>query len=163
MLGDRNGRLKMNERPIVLKLALATLIPAFIWGLYPSQATPRVAKPKIGDCYMLTPTEVNTITSTKPAISCSKNHNAETFRVFKWKKSGNPSSINELERRAYVEAICKPSEKFDDFLNSWSYKIPNASQWKTGARFVRCDLNASSSESETVTFQSWKGKKLQGS
>jgi hypothetical protein len=142
------------------KIALAALIPACLWSLYPSQAAPKVVKPKIGDCYLLNPTELNSVTSTKSAIACSKNHNAETFRVFKWSKPGNPSGLNELERRAFVESICKPSEELDEFLNSWSYKIPNPSQWKMGARFVRCDLNASISESETVTFQSWKGKKL---
>ena len=150
----------MRIRRIGLTVAIAGLFGLFFLGIHPAQATTKAITPKVADCYLLATSELGSLVSTKSPITCSKTHNAETFRVFKWKKVTNPATLSEIERRAEIESICKPVDKFDDFFNSWSYKIPTASQWKSGTRIVRCDLNVANFESETVTYKSWRGQKL---
>lgn len=150
----------MRIRRIGHNVAIAGLFGLSFLGIQPSQAATKPVAPKVADCYLLVTSELGSLVSTKSPISCSKTHNAETFKVFKWKKATNPATLTEIERRAEIESICKPVDKFDDFFNSWSYKIPTASQWKSGTRIVRCDLNVTNFESETVTYKSWRGKKL---
>ncbi len=147
--------LKMFTPAIAMGLGLA-----MTFGVSPTGAVTKPATPKVGDCYSIPQNEINTPSGKSLLVNCSKSHNAETYRVGKWRGSANPSTLSEIDRRVVVETICLTNFTPNELLNAWSYKIPNSSQWRSGQRFVRCDAMFAVIESETVIYKSWKGKKL---
>jgi hypothetical protein len=116
--------------------------------------------PKVGNCYLIPESEASSPLARTKQSKCGKVHNAETYKVGKWDGSNNPLKLSEIDRRGLIDLICSATLPQNEYFNFWTYKLPSASQWKAGFRFVRCDAMLLKSESETVTFQSWKGKKL---
>jgi hypothetical protein len=150
----------MRRTGISRTLVTACFVLGSTLGYSSASGATKPITPKVGDCYLVPESEINSPFSSSAPINCSKKHNAETYKFAKWNGPANPSTLSEVERRGIADQICKPTQVLDDFFNSWSYKIPSSTQWKSGNRFIRCDLVATVSDSETVTFKSWKGKKL---
>lgn len=121
---------------------------------------PKPIKPKIGDCYLYAPDEVQVPSTKKLPVNCKNLHNSETYRVAKKAFKKDPSNEPQINLSIQAAAICEAGVINSKFFTGWGFKVPTKSEWKSGARWLRCDAFAAQIESETVTYKSWKGKKL---
>jgi hypothetical protein len=115
--------------------------------------------PKVGSCYNLTKSNVDTDYSDIPAINCLKNHSSETYRVVKL-AADNPAVNFDL---AKAQSVCTPWKGASKFLNYWAWYIPNPEQQRAGQNWIRCDAMIVKDYNESTgdyTLISWRGKRL---
>lgn len=115
--------------------------------------------PKVGSCYNLTKSNVNTDYSDITAVNCLKKHSAETYRVVKL-AADNPAINFDL---AKAESVCTPWRGQSKFLNYWAWYIPNPEQQRAGQNWIRCDAMIVKDYNESTgdyTVTSWRGKRL---
>lgn len=143
------------------KLLAVGVISGFLIasGAASAVAAKKSTAPKIGECYLLTTSQLFSLNSGKKPVSCSNEHSAETYRVTKWPTNPDANSLTEVERRGTVEPLCQPEKVIGTDFSNWSYKIPTSAQWKAGARWIRCDAFSVSPEDPSVVI-TYKGKKL---
>jgi hypothetical protein len=115
------------------------------------------ATPKVGQCWATTKPypEVSAWQSWdgSPAVKCTADHQFITMAVAKLPKelsvtfpeAGKPATA---EMSSFTSTTCNDSEKValpgDAALlariSGWNSFLPTAAEWKSGARFVRCDI-----------------------
>jgi hypothetical protein len=134
---------------VVFGLAGCSLLP--IPGL---QTAPN--KPTVGQCWDATTAQASAWSDWKgdPAASCAASHTLYTFAIGKvkgvtkdsWGASGSPSALDS-SIASKASATCTPALK--KFLPTLTWKqqlvstyffVPSESEWKAGARWVRCDV-----------------------
>lgn len=120
----------------------------------------RASAPKVGDCYLYAQGEVQLPFSKKLPINCKNLHNVETYRVVNNALKKDPSNELQINLSIQAAAICEAGVINSKFFTGWGFKVPTKSEWKSGARWLRCEAFVAKTESETVTYDSWKGKKL---
>lgn len=143
------------------KGALALLAIGFILtnpGI--ANGAPKPNTPKVGACFLYAQDEIQRPSSKKAPVKCRDLHNVETFRVVKSAFKSNPNNDPPIDLSIKVARICEEGVSKSKFFNGWAFKVPTQSEWKSGARWLRCEAFVTQSESETVIFQSWKGSKL---
>jgi hypothetical protein len=138
----------------LLALSLVLVNPGLAHG------APKPASPKVGDCYLYTPDEVELFSTKKPPVNCKNLHNVETYRVIASQFKKDPNLEPPINIFTRVSPICEAGISKSNFFTGWGIKIPTKSEWKSGARWLRCDGLVIMRESETATYKSWKGKKL---
>ena len=142
------------------RIAIALVISVILANPASVQAAPKPIKPKVGNCFLLAPIEVPAPSVKKGALDCRKLHNVETYRVVTSPFKTDPNLQTPVDLFTRVTPICEAGLSGSKFFTNWSSKHPTPAEWKSGARWLRCDGLVITSESETVTYKSWKGKKL---
>ncbi len=120
-------------------------------------------KPKVGDCVNYQTADVFLATATGTPTKCSAVHNIEIYRISKFKSGQILPELSAIELTQIANSACSSSSKTSKFLNQWTYRVPTNSQWKTGARWIRCEaLKAADVADENGQLQviSFRGKKL---
>jgi hypothetical protein len=134
---------------VVFGLAGCSLLP--LPGL---QAAPN--KPAVGECWDATTAQASAWADWKgdSATNCSATHTLYTFAIGEvkgmtktnWSASGSPTALD-ASIAAKASATCTPALK--KFLPTLTWKqqlvstyffVPSESEWKSGARWVRCDV-----------------------
>jgi hypothetical protein len=149
------------------KLVAIFALLIFTCAVSPASAVTLQFSPKIGACYLFTEKELNGLSPITNPVSCSKPHNAETFWIAKWTKKATPYSYTEDALRDNAEKACVVNWEYpeDSDLNYWGYFLPNKTQWKKGARWIRCDAMSQLSEDGAFEdrFATWSGSAGSGS
>jgi hypothetical protein len=138
----------------LLALSLVLVNPGLAHG------APKPATPKVGDCYLYTPVEIELFSTKKSTVNCKNLHNVETYRVIASQFKKDPNLEPPVNVFMRVSPICEVGISKSNFFTGWGIKVPTKSEWKSGARWLRCEAFARQTESETATYASWKGKKL---
>ena len=142
------------------RIAIALVISVILANPASVQAAPKPIQPKVGNCFLLAPIEVPAPSVKKGALDCRKLHNVETYRVVTSPFKTDPNLQTPVDLFTRVTPICEAGLSGSKFFTNWSSKHPTPSEWKSGARWLRSEGLVITSESETVTYKSWKGKKL---
>jgi hypothetical protein len=129
-------------------------------------------KPKIGQCFQLTPAQVSASYATKNPVSCSSTHNAETFEVVDWPLATNPVDMVHTDALKIANEMCGFWDTFPDAetsrlskseFNYWAWYTPDKAAWAKGERWLRCDAMVGKFKSSTswppYAYISWKGVK----
>jgi hypothetical protein len=125
-----------------------------------AHGAPKPVTPKVGDCYLYTPAEIELFSTKKSTVNCKNLHNVETYRVIASQFKKDPNLEPPVNVFMRVSPICEVGISKSNFFTGWGIKVPTKSEWKSGARWLRCEAFALQTESETATYASWKGKKL---
>lgn len=157
-IGHRKIRSDVFPRILVNCLMVIGLLGGQLTVISPAQAAKPIA-PKVGDCYVMTISQISASTSTRKKVACTTPHTAETYRVAKWKGPANPATLSEVRRRVLAEQICMPWRKESNFFTNWSYKVPTSAQWRSGLRTIRCDAYVINADNSGVA-QSFTGSRL---
>ena len=123
-------------------------------------ATPQ---PKVGDCLNYQPAEIFLATAKEIQVKCSQKHNSEIYRIGKFKSGSSLPAMSALDLAQFAQNVCLPWSGTSKFLNQWTFRVPTNAQWKTGARWIRCEaLNTEVDPDENGKLQvvSFRGKKL---
>jgi hypothetical protein len=129
-------------------------------------------KPKIGQCFQLTPAQVSASYATKNPVSCSSTHNAETFEVVDWPLETNPVDMVHTDALKIANDMCGFWDTFPDAqtsrlskseFNYWAWYTPDKAAWARGEHWLRCDAMVGKFKTSTswppYAFISWKGVK----
>ncbi len=118
--------------------------------------------PRIGQCYMLTSSEIDLSYAIRNPVPCSKLHNAEVFLVARWPLSINPADMDHDEAWQIAHDTCDPDAAFDEFefFNYWAWYTPDRSAWKKGQRWIRCDAMKLKNFKKPYIYLAWRGSKL---
>ena len=129
-------------------------------------------KPKIGQCFQLTPAQVSGSYATKNPVNCSSTHNAETFEVIDWPLETNPVDMAGEDAASIANEVCgfwdafpnaQRSRSSKSQFNYWAWYTPNRAAWAKGERWLRCDAMIGKFKTSTswppYAFISWKGSK----
>jgi hypothetical protein len=138
----------------LLALSLVLVNPGLAHG------APKPTTPKVGDCFLYAPAEVELLSIKKSPVSCKKLHNVEIYRVIASQFRKDPNLEPPVNIFGRVSPICEAGIRSSKYFSGWVAKVPTKSEWKSGARWLRCEAFVAQTESETVTYKSWKGKKL---
>ena len=136
------------------------LIWLLLGNAFPSAGFAKPIAPKVGSCLLYAQNEVQAPTSKKLPVNCRSLHNVEVYRVVAAPFKKDPNTEPPISLLVKVASICEPGVSSSNFFTGWGFKVPNKFEWKKGARWLRCEAFALQTESETATFASWKGKKL---
>ena len=120
-------------------------------------------KPKVGDCVNYQVADVFLPKAKGTPIKCSGLHNTEIYRISKFKSGQTLSSLSEIELSQIANTACSTWVGTSKFLNQWTFRVPTSAQWKTGARWIRCEaLKTKDDPDENGKLQvvSFRGKKL---
>jgi hypothetical protein len=137
-IDHRRNRRDVFLRVLIKALAILAILGGQFLAISPAQAAKPVL-PKVGDCHLLTISQISAPTSTRKKVGCARPHTTETYRVANWKGPANPASLTEVRRRVLAEQICMPWSKESNFFTNWSYKVPTSTEWRSGLRTIRCD------------------------
>ena len=133
-------------------LVAATLTACSSAPLAPASSPERggssKATPRLGACYVLTPKDTASPTSTVPSVPCSQPHTSETFAIGTLPESTG-SGYRDKAHGRWVYGTCEKA--FEKFLAldesramrvtlSWAWFRPSEADWKDGTRWYRCDL-----------------------
>jgi hypothetical protein len=143
-------------RRIATSLAIALLLT----NTASVQASPKPTPPKVGNCYLYSQDEVQSLNSRKAAVNCKNSHNVETYRVIASHFKRDPNLEPPISIYVKISPICEAGITNSKFFTGWAAKVPTRSEWKSGARWLRCEAFVLQTESETAIFKSWQGKKL---
>lgn len=148
----------MNKKFLIGATLLATFSSAATTFTLSAQAAVKPV-PKVGSCYNLTKSDLDTDYSDIAAVNCFKAHSSETYRVVKL-----PASIPVFNfDLAKAEAVCTPWMGQSKFFNYWAWYIPNPEQQRAGQNWIRCDAMIVKNYDESTgdyTVTSWRGKRL---
>lgn len=127
---------------------------------YPTSAQAAVKPiPKVGSCYSLIKSDIDTDYSDIAPVNCLKQHSAETYRVVKLAADNLASNFD----LAKAKSVCTPWKGKSKFLNYWAWYIPNPEQQQAGQNWIRCDAMIVKDYNESTgdyTVTSWRGKRL---
>ena len=129
------------------------LVPSFA-------ATPQ---PKVGDCLNYQPEEIFLASPKGTQVKCSQAHNSEIYRIGKFKSGSSIPNMNALDLAQAAQSACMPWSGTSKFLNQWTFRVPTNAQWKTGARWIRCEalkIGETPDENGQLPVISYRGKKL---
>ena len=140
--------------------AIGTLAFIFLTVAGDAAAAPKPGTPRVGDCFKYEADEIQFPATNRKPVNCRNLHNVETFKVVKSPFNSDPNLEAPISLSVKVSPICGAGILKSQFFNAWSFKIPTKSEWKSGARWLRCEAFVIVNDSETVTIKSWKGKKL---
>ena len=144
----------MKKTSVAICLALIIAAPSYAANAAPST-------PKVGDCFFVSPEELDSPTPISNKISCSFTHNLETYFVGKVSGSTDPNKQSEKVLLNRVKQTCLNAWKFPETspLNYFAFYVPTSAQWKAGSRWLRCDggIASESSESDLPELGTWKG------
>jgi hypothetical protein len=150
----------MAKRGITLGIVgLATL------GLFmqPSPSPASAPQPKVGDCLIYQDVDVFVAAAKAKPVKCSGVHNVEIYRISKFKSGQNLSNLDPLALSQLAQSTCTPWKGTSAFLNQWTFRVPSNSEWKTGARWFRCEALKTeeiADENGRLKVQTFRGKKL---
>ena len=134
--------------------SLISATPVLAYG------APKATAPKVGDCHLYAQGEVQVPISNKLPTSCKNMHNVEIYRVANKAFKKDPSNVPQINLSIQAAAFCEKGVNASKFFTGWGFKVPTKSEWKSGARWLRCEAFVVKTESETVVYDTWKGKKL---
>jgi hypothetical protein len=135
---------------VAISLAGCSLLP----GIPAIKASPSPATPIIGQCWNATTTEASDWTDWQgpAATACTSSHTLYTYQVGKisgetsssWADSGDSTQLSPDVQTKADDActISKllPHLKWNQQLIQQYFFVPTEAQWKSGARWVRCDV-----------------------
>ena len=127
--------------------------------------TASAPKPKVGQCFNYTKTDMGKASpAKKAAVKCSKTHNIEVYRVARYNYAESPHSISDSDLWSIANEACQPwrGNVAKTKFNYWFFFVPTAAQWKAGQRWIRCDaaIAVIGTDGKVKSFKTWKGKKL---
>lgn len=128
------------------------------FGLAIAESAP--SSPKTGNCMNYPLEEIQLATTERSPVNCKKMHNVEIYRVVKAPFKSDPNLEPPINLSVKVAPICEPGVMNSKYFTGWTFKVPTKKDWKSGARWLRCEAFVFETESETATFKAWKGKKL---
>jgi len=129
----------------------------------PAPSTAAVLQPKVGDCLNYQETEVFLASAKGKQVKCSGLHNTEIYRVSKFKSGQNLPSLDPLALSQIAQTVCSTWRGTSNFFNQWTFRVPTNSEWKTGARWIRCEALKTEEIPEddgSLRVVSFRGKKL---
>lgn len=108
-----------------------------------------VEAPRVGECRVLAPADVDQPSNATRTVDCSQKHTAETFAVGDLPDELQDADYDSEELGAFAYQTC--SKKFQKFLGadesvvmrtvvSWAWFRPSEKAWDNGARWYRCDI-----------------------
>ena len=149
--------MKITKKEILVSILVLTLTTSNLTSSANAAAKPA---PKVGNCYNLNKSQVDSDYSDIPPLNCLKAHTAETYRVVKLK----PTDLASNYDLAKATTVCQPWKGTSKFLNWWAWYIPNPEQQAAGQNWIRCDAmivnDYNKDNPEVFTYTSWKGKRL---
>ena len=112
--------------------------------------------PKLGACYLLTPSDVSRPSTGAEPVECSSRHTAQTFAIGTIPDSTGDDWSSPAHGR-WVLPRCE--ESFGKFISadeslamriqlSWAWFRPSERGWDKGARWYRCDLVGGTAEAK---------------
>jgi hypothetical protein len=138
-------------------------------GILAASAIPANAanapKPKVGQCFNYTKSDLERDSpAKKAAVSCSKSHNVEVYRVASYTYKESPFSMSSSDLWSIANEACQPwrGNVAKTKFNYWFFFIPTRTQWAAGERWIRCDAAMANidSKGKVKSYKKWKGKKL---
>jgi hypothetical protein len=108
----------------------------------------KLTPPKVGSCRDLSAGDLDEPSNADPAVSCTKDHTAETFSVGTLPEDTG-TSYDDKRHGSFVFDTC--TQAFRDHLGvdeslalrvqlSWAWFRPSERGWDRGARWFRCDV-----------------------
>jgi Septum formation len=104
--------------------------------------------PAVGECRMLTPSDLDHPSNASAAVPCDAPHTAETFATGTLPASFTTAEYDDERLAAFAFGTC--GQKFMGYLGadeslamrsvlSWTLFRPSQTAWDAGARWYRCD------------------------
>ena len=144
----------------ILRVITASVI-AMSFMTPPSANAAYTVKPKVGQCFMYSASDVSAPYARKNPVKCSATHTAETYLVTKWPLSTKPELMDDEEALNLADSLCRAwgTEGLIDngFFTFWAWYTPDPAAWAKGERWLRCDAMVRTSSNK---YKSWKGLKL---
>lgn len=145
----------------VVTLVAFLLAPLLI--IQPANAAYTV-KPKVGQCFNYSPTDVSAAYATKNPVNCSGTHTAETYLVAKWPLTKPPTELPDGDGLEIASSLCRAwgtsGILTNSYFNYWAWYTPDPKAWARGERWLRCDAMHVLNETEPYVYASWKGQKF---
>lgn len=146
-----------------MKKALVGIIAVSLLLTYSANIAFAATTPKVGDCFFISPEELNSANPISSKISCSFTHNLETYYVGKLSGATDPNTQNEKALLDRVKQSCLGSWKFpkNSVINYFAFYVPTSQQWKSGTHWLRCDAGIDNSGGVGDTqLGTWKGSAI---
>ena len=102
--------MKITKKEILVSILVLTLTTSNLTSSANAAAKPA---PKVGNCYNLNKSQVDSDYSDIPPLNCLKAHTAETYRVVKLK----PTDLASNYDLAKATTVCQPWKGTSKFLN----------------------------------------------
>jgi hypothetical protein len=127
--------------------------------------TPAMAAstPKVGDCFFISPEELDSANPISGKISCNFTHNLETYYVGKLSGTTDPNTQSDNALLARVKQSCLNNWRFPSSspLNYFAFYVPTSAQWRNGTKWLRCDGGIDNSGGVGGTqLGTWKGSAI---
>lgn len=143
----------MPRRTPLLGLVVALLVAVLLAGcssapLKRPTAADRTTPPELGSCYVLTPEDTTSPSSSSAAVPCSRPHTSETFAIGTlpastgkdWSSPEHGRWIFPTSERAIERFIGADESLAMRVKLSWAWFRPSQRGWDKGARWYRCDV-----------------------
>jgi hypothetical protein len=96
--------------------------------------------PTVGSCYKLTKSELNSASPVSNPVSCSTEHNSETYKVVQLPTGPSLTELADSALHNFAQKYCLSGLiNEQNFFSYWAYFIPTNEQWNSGQRWIRCD------------------------
>jgi hypothetical protein len=127
--------------------------------------TPAMAAstPKVGDCFFISPEELDSSNPISSKISCNVTHNLETYFVGKLSGTIDPNTQSDSALLTRVKQSCLSNWRFPSSspLNYFAFYVPTSAQWRNGTKWLRCDGGIDNSGGVGGTqLGTWKGSAI---
>ena len=135
-----------------MKTGLIAIISAITLSLGGSaNASAASQVPKKGDCYYVSASELDARNAISTSIPCKFSHNLETYFVGRLSGNVDPNGQSDSALLSRVRNTCIGAWPFPrtSSLNYFAFYVPTKPQWKSGARWVRCDAGIDKSNGVT--------------
>jgi hypothetical protein len=132
-------------------------------GLQASPSAAAEPQPMIGACLSYRSADIFLPAAKATLVKCSGRHNVEIYRISKFKAGQNLPDLDLLSLSQVAQSFCLPWNGTSKFLNQWTFRVPTNAQWKTGARWIRCEalkIGEIPDENGQLPVISYRGKKL---
>ena len=144
------------------KFALASVLCLVAGNL---TVTPAMAAstPKVGDCFFISPEELDSSNPISSKISCNFTHNLETYFVGKLSGTIDPNTQSDSALLTRVKQSCLNNWRFPSSspLNYFAFYVPTSAQWRNGTKWLRCDGGIDNSGGGGGTqLGTWKGSAI---
>ena len=149
------------QAPVTVALAALLLVGLTGCGLAADDSTADTTShqpPAIGDCRMLTPSDLDRPSNDSPLVGCGSAHTAETFEVETIPDEVAEGGLDNPALGTFVYKTCNSG--FRRFLGgeesavmrsmlTWAWFRPTREEWNAGARWYRCDAVGGGEQSTT--------------
>lgn len=137
-------------RHVLLPLLVVGLAGCSQLGLGAGDDEPvRVQPPKVGQCRLLTPSDIALPSNDTAPVDCGSRHTAETFAVGRFPAKVAEGGIDDPALGAHVFDTCE--RQFRGWVGgdesqimratvTWAWFRPSEEAWEAGARWWRCDV-----------------------